>query len=229
MRNLLGETPDAGQHGRAAFARTFVDPQDIVGRDLLDVGCGFGGFAYFALACGARSVTGVEPTEADLLTVRRNLDDPRVSFRVASAHELPFDEASFDTVVMWEVLEHIPPGTEAIAFKEIARVLRSQGRLYVSTPHASPVARVADPAWWLVKHRHYSRDDLRRFSESAGLTVDQIEVRGGLWEIVYMADLYTSKWVLRRPPLFANAVYRMLDREWLGGPGFTNIFLSSRK
>jgi len=229
MRNLIDERPDGEQHGRTAFTKTFVDQGDIADRDVLDYGCGFGGFTSFALACGARSVTGIEPTEADLDTVRRNLHDPRVSFRVASAHELPFDATSFDTVVMWEVLEHIPPGTEGIAFGEIARVLRSGGRLYLSTPNASPVARITDPAWWLTRHRHYSREAVRSFAEAAGLSVDHIETRGGFWEIVYMTDLYTAKWLLRRPPLFASAVHPLLDREWLEGAGFTNVFLQCRK
>ncbi len=57
-----------------------------------------------------------------------------MSFLVAGAGDLPFPDGSFDTVVMWEVLEHIPPGTEPQAFAEIARVLRPGGRLHLSTP-----------------------------------------------------------------------------------------------
>ena len=125
--------------------------------------------------------------------------------------------------------EHIPPQTEAAAFGEIARVLRDQGQLYLSTPHANPLARLADPAWWLVKHRHYSRDEVRGFAEAAGLTVERIETRGGVWEIIYMLDLYVSKWILRRGPLFSSALLPLLDREWLGGSGFTNVFVRCRK
>jgi 2-polyprenyl-3-methyl-5-hydroxy-6-metoxy-1,4-benzoquinol methylase len=229
MRNLIDETPSAEPDARTAFSRTYIDLEDIAGRDVLDVGCGFGGFALFMLASGAGSVVGIEPTDRDLLTVRRHFDDGRVSFHVASAHKLPFDEASFDTVVMWEVLEHIPAGTEPQAFREIARVLRPGGRLYLSTPYANIVSRVTDPAWWLVKHRHYSRADVRRLAGAAGLSVEHIEVRGGAWQTAYMLNLYFSKWVLRRPPLFDAALRPLVNREWFGGTGFTNLFIRCQK
>ena len=68
--------------------------------------------------------------------MRRHFDDERVEFRVASATDLPFEDASFDTVVCWEVLEHLPKTSEQRAFDEIHRVLRPGGTLYLSTPHA---------------------------------------------------------------------------------------------
>lgn len=229
MRNLIDETPAAEPDARTAFSRTYVAGEDIAGRDVLDIGCGFGGFTLFMLDSSAASVVGIEPTDADLVTVRRHLDDPRVRFEVASAHDLPFDDASFDTVVMWEVLEHIPPGTELRAFQEIGRVLRPGGRLYLSTPYANVAARVTDPAWWLVKHRHYSRDQLRRLADGAGLTVEHIEVRGGTWQTIYMLDLYVSKWILRRQPLFDLTLRPLVRREWFRGSGYTNVFIRCRK
>lgn len=229
MRNVIDEGPDAQQHGRTAFSRSFVDPADLDQRQILDVGCGFGGFVWFALASGARSVTGIEPTERDLATVRRTITDPRASFEVGGAPVLPFASGSFDTVFMWEVLEHIPAGTEAATFGDIARVLRRGGRLYLSTPHASPVSRLTDPAWWLVHHRHYSLSQAEQFAVGAGFEIERAELHGGWWEIIYMLDLYASKWLLRRPPLLAAGIQPRLDRDWSQRPGFTNVFLRCLK
>ncbi|MEM5838748.1 class I SAM-dependent methyltransferase, partial [Pediococcus acidilactici] len=47
---------------------------------------------------------------------------------------LPFADASFDAVTMFDVLEHIPNDRQAIA--EALRVLNPNGFLLISTPHA---------------------------------------------------------------------------------------------
>jgi len=228
MRNLVDERPTRDLHGRLAWSRSFVAPTDCADRDILDLGCGFGWFELLALDGGARAVTGVEPTEADLATVREHLDDERLTFTVASALALPFDDESFDTIVCWEVLEHLPKHGEPQAFREIRRVLRPGGALYLSTPHAALLPKLTDPAWWLIGHRHYSRERLARFAEDAGLAVERLEAKGRSWEIVQTLDLYVAKWIFRRSPFFAEAVQARVDREWKQ-PGFTNLFLACRK
>ena len=229
MKNLLHEKPTDELHGRLAFSRDFVDPALLHGRDVLDVGCGYGWFEALSLSHGATSVTGIEPTEADLVTVREGIQDERASFHVAGATALPFDDESFDTVVMWEVLEHLPKSSEPTAFSEIARVLRPGGRLLLSTPHATLLTQATDPARWLIGHRHYTLGAVRQLAESAGLEVVSVETRGGVWEIVHMNVLYFSKWVLRRRPLFEQSLISRSDRDWRRPGGFVHVFLDAKK
>jgi ubiquinone/menaquinone biosynthesis C-methylase UbiE len=228
MRNILADAPTTDLHGIALRATQFVAADDISGRDVLDIGCGFGWFELFALAKGVRRITGIEVTERDLETARSHLDSPQIELRVASATELPFADASVDTVVCWEVLEHLPRGTEPQAFREIRRVLRPEGRLYLSTPHASIRARLLDPAWWLIRHRHYSAADLRSLAESAGLRVETLEIRGGSWLVASILDLYVAKWIFRRPPFLAGWVNRNVDAELAGPDGWAGCFLKCR-
>ena len=229
MKNLLDERPTTTLHGGNAFARSFVEDADLRGRDVLDIGCGFGWFTLIALEGGASSVVGVEPSERDLATARRHLSDPRCSFAVAGADALPFEDESFDTVVLWEVLEHVPPGTEEQAFAEIARVLRPGGSFYLSTPNATPIAKITDPAWWVAGHRHYDADTLRRFVAGAGLEVVRLQRRGGSWQIVHMLNLYVAKWVFRRRPFLETRSLRRLDRDWARGDGFVHLYLHCTK
>ena len=228
MRNLVFETPNTELHGRLRRTGSFVLTADLQGSAILDVGCGFGWFELVALEGGARAVTGVEPTEADLKTVRSSLQDDRLHVEVASAIDLPFEQESFDTVAGWEVLEHLPRRSEAAAFGEFHRVLRPGGALYLSTPHATPLAMLADPAWWLIGHRHYSRNAVSRFAQAAGFVVEELETYGGHWEIAGLLDMYVAKWVLRRPPVLARFLKPKIEREW-SRPGFTNVFLRCRK
>jgi SAM-dependent methyltransferase len=56
----------------------------------------------------------------------------------ASGYELPFEDASFDCVIISEVLEHLHDDDAAI--REFSRVLRPAGALAVSVPREGPEA-----------------------------------------------------------------------------------------
>jgi SAM-dependent methyltransferase len=229
MRNLLDEKPTDELTGRLAVSREFVGIGFGDRADVLDIGCGYGWFEHFALSSGAGSIVGVEPTEEDLATARTWIEDDRASFQVADATALPFADDSFDVVVMWEVLEHLPRRSEPRAFAEIFRVLRPGGRLFLSTPHATPMTQLTDPARWLIGHRHYSIDAVRDLSENAGLSVSRLELRGGPWEIVHMNVMYVSKWIFRRRPFFERQLVARSDRDWQRPSGFVHVFLEARK
>jgi 2-polyprenyl-3-methyl-5-hydroxy-6-metoxy-1,4-benzoquinol methylase len=229
MRNLLDETPTGELHGRLAVSRDFVGAKVGDGADVLDIGCGYGWFEHFALSNGAGSIVGVEPTEDDLATARAWIQDDRASFQVVGATALPFADASFDIVVMWEVLEHLPRQSEPTAFAEVARVLRPGGRLFLSTPHATAITQLTDPARWLIGHRHYSAGAVRALSQNAGLSVSRLELRGGPWEIVHMNVMYVSKWIFRRRPFFEKKLVARSDLEWQRPSGFVHVFLEAQK
>jgi SAM-dependent methyltransferase len=53
------------------------------------------------------------------------------------AEKLPFNNGSFDTVVLLEVLEHLP--NPIIALQEAQRVLKKDGLLVLSTPFLYPI------------------------------------------------------------------------------------------
>ena len=57
----------------------------------------------------------------------------KVSFVCGDATDLPFADASFDAVTMFDLLEHVPDDRKAIS--EALRVLRPQGFLLISTPN----------------------------------------------------------------------------------------------
>jgi SAM-dependent methyltransferase len=229
MRNLLEQPPNRDLHGIQAHAARLVAGEDLVDRVVLDVGCGFGWFELYALDRGARRVIGVEPDDRQLATARAHISDERAAFTVGSASGLPLSDGSVDTVVCWEVLEHLPQGSEPAAFAEFRRVLRPGGALYLSTPYASWRARVFDPAWWLIGHRHYHLDQLERLIRDAGLEPDLLETRGRGWQIVAILNLYVAKWLFRRPPFFDAAVARRWDGELRRPGGYANCFLTAHR
>lgn len=116
--------------------------EDIGGREVLEIGCGRGGFAVWL----ARHPTKpAKVTAADFSTVAIGMgrqyaaerEIESIEWRVADITAIPFPDASFDTVVSCETIEHVLNPEQAVS--ELARVLRPGGRLYLTTPnYANP-------------------------------------------------------------------------------------------
>ena len=84
--------------------------------------------------------------------------------RVVDAQDMPFDDASFDNIVMFDVLHHIE--NVSLFFNEAKRVLRPGGRLVMMEPyiscmswpvyhflHPEPVDLKQDPLAWVEPSR----------------------------------------------------------------------------
>ncbi|MBF6146417.1 class I SAM-dependent methyltransferase [Nocardia nova] len=103
-----------------------------IGGSVLDVGCGGG---HLALSVAERaddvSVVGVDlsPDQVERATQRAGGLRERVTFRVASATDLPFADDCFSTVVSVGSIKHWPDRAAGMA--ELVRVLRPGGRLTV--------------------------------------------------------------------------------------------------
>ena len=99
--------------------------------NVLDVGCGLGGSARYIATKFGCSVTGVDLTDeyidvANKLTEFVDLSD-KVSFKQASALELPFTSESFD--VVWTEHTQMNISNKVKFYSELGRVLKPNGRL----------------------------------------------------------------------------------------------------
>lgn len=99
---------------------------------VLDIGCGTG-YGTAELAAGARLTVGLDASLEAVRFAASRYPRQNLSFVQAVAPELPFRAGSFDLVVCFEVIEHIPGWAELI--REARRVLRPGGQFIVSTPN----------------------------------------------------------------------------------------------
>ena len=100
-------------------------------KDLLEVACG-AGMGLAALARSARWVEAVDVDDRNLGLARANCAHlPNVHLRRAQAEDLPYAEASFDLVVLFEALYYLSDPWRF--FRQAHRVLRPGGRLLIST------------------------------------------------------------------------------------------------
>ncbi len=100
-------------------------------RRVLDAACGEGYGTAILAAAGARGAVGVD---IDQPTVDHAREKYGLEFERADVAELPFEDDSFDLVVSFETLEHVPDAARAIA--EFRRVLADGGLLIASTPNS---------------------------------------------------------------------------------------------
>ena len=122
----------------------------VEGSDVLDVGCGDGGTALL-LGREGSTVVGVDHAQSALDEAERRLAAEadavrgRVRFLHAEANDLPLPDASFDTVLLGEVLEHLVRPRPVL--DEAARLLRPGGALVLTigyerdAPSRSPSGR----------------------------------------------------------------------------------------
>jgi ubiquinone/menaquinone biosynthesis C-methylase UbiE len=111
---------------------------DLEGKRVLDLGCGRGELVCELARRGAYAV-GIDYAEAALELAEElasTLDEQareRVKFFRSDAKVLPFDDDSFDVVLMVDVYEHLHPYEIVATLGEIKRILRPGGLLVIHT------------------------------------------------------------------------------------------------
>jgi SAM-dependent methyltransferase len=137
-------------------------------------------FELWAARNGVEHITGIDMTESDLATAQRHVQYPQVAFKQGSAIQIPLENTSCHTVVSWEVIEHIPKGTEPVMFKEVHRVLRPGGVFYLSTPNGTLRSILGDPTYWMINHRHYTLRYFEKLAEQSGFRIVKHAVKAGM-------------------------------------------------
>jgi ubiquinone/menaquinone biosynthesis C-methylase UbiE len=101
----------------------------------LDLGCAFGHISA-CLNSPTRQVCGVDASVPYVKEAHETY--PAILFASAVAEALPFENDSFDCIVMTEVLEHVVDDRRAL--QEVHRVLAPGGVLLLTVPHAGPLS-----------------------------------------------------------------------------------------
>jgi 2-polyprenyl-6-hydroxyphenyl methylase/3-demethylubiquinone-9 3-methyltransferase len=131
---LRAETPVRLAYVRAALAKAGV----ASGAAILDVGCG-GGLLSNALAGDGFLVKGVDRSGPSLAAARAHVPPgANAAYEVGDALALAEADASYDAVLLMDVLEHLDEPARAIA--EGARVLKPGGLLFYHTFNRTPEA-----------------------------------------------------------------------------------------
>lgn len=104
-------------------------------KNILELGCGKAQITRVIAAEGkGRTVTATEVDEIQHLKNLQIDDLPNVNFVFAGSQKLPFENSSFDIILLFKSLHHVPLVMMDNALKEIERVLKPGGLVYISEP-----------------------------------------------------------------------------------------------
>jgi len=113
----------------------FEELLSLNGKKILELGCGKADITRLIATTGVgRQVTA---TEVDEIQHSRNLrigDLPNVNFIKAGSESIPFDDETFDIVLMFKSFHHVPKDLMGTALKEVERILKPGGMVYISEP-----------------------------------------------------------------------------------------------
>ena len=173
------------------------------GEKLLDVGSGKSCFPLFMLKRGGVNVTVLDIDERVMIqkkyakkvgiinhaiTERFNVvDNPKMkiqdksytskdgSFKiiVGDARNTVFPDSSFDAISCISAIEHIPGNGDILAIKEFARVLKPNGRVFITVPYSQKYEEGKSPGGHF--ERRYDYDALKeRLIQPSGLKLKKI-------------------------------------------------------
>jgi SAM-dependent methyltransferase len=163
---------------------------------VLDIGCGPGTFLgnleSFTKGCGID----ISPSQIDY--ANEHYGSVNCSFECFDGNHLPYENNSFDVVTLVEVIEHLLPETVETLFSEAYRVLKNNGRLYVSTPNygslwpvlETVVNRKSGISYEEQHINFYKRDRLNKEIEATGFK--QTNVRAYQFLAPFLAGLSWS-------------------------------------
>ena len=99
----------------------------VIGKDILDMGAGYGTTSTFLQNKGY-NVIAID-LDSESIEIAKKLN-PLINYKKLNAEDLPFEDASFDTLVLRDALHHfVGEANFEKVKKEMYRVLRNDGRI----------------------------------------------------------------------------------------------------
>lgn len=143
------------------------------GKRVLDFGCG-SGYGSAQIAGTATHVIAVDVAEEAVDYARaRFARDNLIFHTIDPSSRLPFVDSSFDTVLSFQVFEHVTDPSHYLA--EIRRVLAPQGRLMLVTPDRSTRLLPLQRPW---NRWHVHEYGKRELAATVARHFDRVEVLG---------------------------------------------------
>jgi ubiquinone/menaquinone biosynthesis C-methylase UbiE len=142
-----------GPNSRQIVEMAKIKPGDKV----LDVGCGTGDLTLtarkYAGALGSAYGIDASPEGIDIARKKAKRSGSEAVFEVGLIEKIAYPDATFDVVISRLVIHHLPDDLKRQGFREIYRVLKPGGHVFLADfrPPTNPVLAHVSSA--LIKHR----------------------------------------------------------------------------
>lgn len=156
--------------------RVIEETLELKAKRILDIGCGTGKLVRLFARRGGEAI-GVDPQSEQIARAEAAGSQEGARFMVSGGESLPFDDASFDIVTIFNALHHIPQALMRPALAEAARVLKPGGVLWIWEPVAAGSAHelcVPIDDETIVRAQAYDalKEGIPGLSEEREITVD---------------------------------------------------------
>jgi SAM-dependent methyltransferase len=198
----------------------FCERKFTLDSKVLDVGCYTGSLIHSLFQMGFLDVYGIE---VDQCSVTRGQElHPELKARIISydGKHLPFPDAFFDVVTMFDVLEHIID-LEQFLEMQVNRVLKPGGTLVFQTPN-----KYTNIPWEILIHRSFSKYKSYHMSLQSYCSLKRTLHNGGFRDIVivkrnimhpyYLQPLRRYLGIMARPiaAIFNSLPSRLATNFW---------------
>ncbi len=184
-------TLDMAVSGRVLACLNLLKKYKLSSKTIVDVGSSFGWLEKELLNIDKSiKIIGVEPDPSAVDFSNKNIKGAK--FLVGDALNLPVKSKSAGIVTLFDVIEHVPKGTELEALAEVNRVLKPKGLLFLSTPNSTLFMNMLDLAY-IFGHRHYKQTKLKSLLKKSGFKIVESTIKGGYWFSFYLIWLYITK------------------------------------
>lgn len=150
------------------------------GGKVLEIGFGTG-LSFLNLNETYREIHGLDLTaEVDVVAEVFRRHGVQTHLQNGSVLQMPYEDNSFDTVLLISILEHLQPAEQTLAFTEIRRVLKPGGQVVYGVPVERPLMVFL---FRLLGHdirkEHFStQEDVYRAASAQLSEVTRIRMRG---------------------------------------------------
>lgn len=211
--------------GRVRLCLELLREQGIKNKVIVDIGSSFGWLEKAMEQEGAKRIIGIDSDSEAIEFAKRNVKG--ATFLVADAINISLPEGYADIVILFDLIEHVPQGSELAILKQANKILKDNGVLLLSTPNSHLFSNIFDVAWYF-GHRHYSKKAIVAMLKRAGFKVFIIETRGNILSSLYLSWFYITKRLLSisQP---RSTFFERLDDLGYNSEGITDIFLVAQK
>jgi SAM-dependent methyltransferase len=188
LQRLTRNEADMAFKKRVRTIFEWIQPSDE--KVILDCACGRGFYLNMIRAVSRCKLVGLELDPEVILKAQRNVGHlPDITLTRANIYTQPFPDATFDGVILSEILEHVDDDVRGL--REVYRVLKPGGVIAITVPNADypfwwdPINKTLETVFgihiqhgmfagiWANHIRLYTQEQLRSAVEQAGFVVEE--------------------------------------------------------
>jgi len=110
------------------FLSPYIKEENIIGKNIIDIGCGSGRFTKWGALCRAKTVFGTDLGESVEVAYKLTENMENVCIVQADIYNMPF-ENQFDIAYSIGVLHHLPKPQEG--FSKLPKILKARGKMLI--------------------------------------------------------------------------------------------------